>query len=633
MNGRAFRTWFALLLAGLWGLGLGIAHWQGGLQFLEPAEAALTDLRTLMHGRRIPPQAVTIVAIDDKTVGLTGTYPISREELARIVTAVARLGARAIAIDMLLVDAGPEASDRALAHALAASPSIIAAAAVYASDRQLAAAEDDDPLAGVPEAERILMPRQEFAAAAKLGIVNIVTGSTGTPRFFPMLFRSGGELHASLVLQAAAVALSEDPGFEPGRLILGGRVIPTDTGLLLPIDFYGPRNSITTVSAAAALGGDLDRSVIEGRVVVVGATVTGGGDVFHTPFDPVLPGVEVIATAITHLIAGDGPIRDRLTRGWDAGIATALPLVFVALLAWRHSAIGFGLILAVAAVWFGATAYAFSSGIWLSVALPLAAAIPPAVVFGLAQIWLGRRQTRLLEKQSAVLQKFQAPAVAEWLIGHPDFLAKPVRQRAAIVFVDLSGFTGLSENLGPHAVRELLKAFHDLMEEEVEASGGIIIDFTGDGAMIVFGLPAPKAEDAANAARCCVALARRLRRWLALQPAGIGTRLDFKMGAHVGDVVTSRLGGRTHQQIAATGDTVNLANRLMHVAALHGAALAVSNAMLESAGRGGALHKSGDLEGPIETDIRGRSGTLSIWLWRDPLRAESLESGDQSRRG
>jgi adenylate cyclase len=194
-----------------------------------------------------------------------------------------------------------------------------------------------------------------------------------------------------------------------------------------------------------------------------------------------------------------------------------------------------------------------------------------------------------------------------------------VRQQAAIIFVDLIGFTGLSERLGAQAVREVLKAFHGLLEEEVEARGGIIIDFTGDGAMIVFGLPAPTSSDAAQAAQCCAALAARMRHWLAAQPAEIGSRIDFKMGAHMGEVVASRLGGKSHQQIAATGDTVNLANRLMGIAAVHGAALAVSAALLKAAGRDGALHASGVLEGPIDTDIRGRSGSLSIWLWRDGL--------------
>src|ERR1700691_3941356 len=53
--------------------------------------------------------------------------------------------------------------------------------------------------------------------------------------------------------------------------------------------------------------------------------------------------------------------------------------------------------------------------------------------------------------------------------------------------------------------------------------------------------------------------------------------LGFKVGAHFGVIVASRLGGGSYHHITATGDTVNVASRLMEVAASHGADLALSN--------------------------------------------------------
>jgi adenylate cyclase len=619
MNGRALQTLIALALAGLWGTGLGAEHWRGDMRVLERVEATMTDLRTLIRGRREAPDVVTIIAIDDEAVRQTGGYPIARATLARIIDTVASFNPKAIAVDLLLVDPGPEAGDEALARSLGRSSSVIAAAAVYAEGKQWTTAEGDGPLAGVPSADRLLLPLRKFTDVAKVGVVNAVTDSTGTPRIFPMLFRTGDRIDASLALRVAAVASGEDPGIEPNRLSVGGRSIRTDIGHVLPIDFYGPRGTIKTVSASVVLNGQLTRDNVHRRVVVVGATVTGGGDVFHTPFDPVLPGVEVISTAITHLLTGDGLVRDKDTRLADAGFAVVLPMVLVGLLAWRRSAIGFGAIVCVVVVWLGINLVAFSHGIWLSAALPMAAAAPPAILFGSAQIWLGRRRAQHFAKQSELLQRFHTPALAEWLIQHPDFLLEPVRQDAAIVFIDLSGFTGLSETLGPNAIRELLKVFYGLVEEEVVARGGVIMSFTGDGAMIVFGLPKPTTDDASNAALCCVRLSNCTRSWLASLPASIAPRIGFKIGAHFGVIVASRLGGGNHQQITATGDTVNLASRLMEVAAGHGAEFAFSDEMLQIAGRDCALFKSGILSGPMETQIRGRSGSLAIWLWHGPL--------------
>ncbi len=93
--------------------------------------------------------------------------------------------------------------------------------------------------------------------------------------------------------------------------------------------------------------------------------------------------------------------------------------------------------------------------------------------------------------KAQLLQQVQAPGLGNWLARNPGFLAEPVRQDAAVLFIDLSGFTGLSETLGPNATRELLNGFYKLVDEEVAVCGGTITSFMGDGAMILFGLPEP----------------------------------------------------------------------------------------------------------------------------------------------
>jgi adenylate cyclase len=218
-----------------------------------------------------------------------------------------------------------------------------------------------------------------------------------------------------------------------------------------------------------------------------------------------------------------------------------------------------------------------------------------------------------------LLEQFQAPAVQQWLTRDPSFLLKPVRQNGAVVFVDLSGFTSLSERLDPDAIRELLKGFHALVDKEAVRCGGMITDFLGDGAMILFGLPEAAADDAARAVECSVGLHIMAERWIRSLPPSIAAGIGFKIGAHFGTIVASRLGGGSYQHITATGDTVNVASRLMEVAAHHGAKFALSDTLLSEAGRDCAPLARGSLTGPIETQIRGRSGSLTVWLWRNEL--------------
>ena len=616
MKRRALPILIALLLAGLWGSGLGYLHWRGNMWFLDRVEATMADVRTVIRGTTSPPDLITIVAIDDEVAKGEG-YPLSRVTLSRLIDEIARHDPKIIAVDLLLVDPTEEQDDEALARSLGGSAAVIAAAAVFADGKQWIPPQADVPLVRLPDAERFLMPLQMFSNAAAVGVVNVATDQTGTPRFVPLLFRSGDRVEASLPLRVAALAIGAEPEIEPDRLFLGERSIRTDLGHLLPLAFYGPRGTIPTISAAAVLTGGLDGSEIRNRIVVIGATVTGGGDVFPTPFDPVLPGVEVISTAIAHLMAGDALVRDRYVRLVDAGFALALPMVLVALVAWRRSAIGLAAVIGVVLTWAAVNVTAFSNGIWLSAALPMVAAVPPAILFGAVQLWRDRNRAQYFAMQSRLLQKIQAPGLGKWLAKHSDFLQEPVREDAAVVFIDLSGFTGLSETLGPNATRELLSAFHTLVDEEVTECGGIVTSFMGDGAMILFGLPQPAADDASKAASCSVRLSHRAKAWLASQPASISSRLGYKIGAHFGTVIASRLGGESHQHIAATGDIVNVASRLMEVAASHHTELAVSDALLRMAGRDCELYRSGALHGPIETGIRGRAGSLAIWLWKD----------------
>jgi adenylate cyclase len=625
MRGRHLQTLIALVLAGLWGFGVYFAHGHGHLRFLDRVESTMTDLRTLVRGVTVPPDLVTIVAIDDTVVKQGGGYPVARLDLARIVDAIAKLQPKVIAVDLLLVDRGPDVGDDALARSLADRRTAIAAAAVFPQSSQSIAAENDGPLARLPRAEKFLLPLKKFADHAEIGIVNVSTDRSGIPRSVPMLFRTSDRIEMSFPLRVAALAVGKEPTIEPDRLVLGERPVPTDVDHALPISFYGPRRTIRTISAASVLSGEVAPDIIQDRIVVIGATVTGGGDFFPTPFDPVMPGVEVISTAITHLMAGDGIVRDRSVRMADGVIAVMLPIILVGLVAWRRSAVGLVAAAAVVVIYTGVNFFAFSRGIWLSAAIPAAAAAPPAILFAAVQLWSGRRRAQYFAMRSELLEQFQAPGVQEWLTRDPNFLLEPVRQKAAIVFIDLSGFTSLSEQLGPNAIRELLKDFHALVDKEAVACGGTITSFLGDGAMILFGLPEAVADDAFRAAECSVGLCVGAEQWLTSLPPSIASRLGFKVGAHFGEIVASRLGGGSYRHITATGDTVNVASRLMEVAASHGVELAASNELLRAAGRDCALYKSGVLTGPRETRIRGRSGLLATWLWRSDLAAQGGE--------
>jgi adenylate cyclase len=606
-----------IVLAGLWAAGLTLGHHGGDIGFIDQVEATFTDLRTQIRGPKTPPDIVTIIAIDDQVVREQGQYPLPRGTLARLIEQIAKYRPKVLALDVLLVDAGPAEADEALARALGSTNSVIAAAAMFNESRQAVGNRNAGPLAELPVASGFLTPRKEFSDQAAVGVVNLNTDSSGAPRAMPMLIRSTDRIMVSMPLRVAGAASGDELLIDNNTFKFGDHGVPTDVGHLLPMSYYGPRGTIHTIGASRVLADEVAPSDIEGRVVVIGVTVTGGGDTFSTPFDPVMPGVEVVSTAITHLLAQDTLVRNVTVRLFDAIFSIALAMLCVALLAWRRNTAGLLTIVVVIALWAALNTTAYAHGIWMSAALPLLAAGPPAIAFGALQIWIGREHAAHLDARSALMRQFHAPRLREWIISYPDFLLHPRHQDAAIIFIDLSRFTALSETTDPHRVREMLKSFHALIDQVTVAHGGLVINFMGDGAMILFGLPEPADDDAARAVQCCIDLTDRAEQWLGTLPPSLSAKTGFKIGAHFGEIVASRLGGDSYQQITATGDTVNIASRLMEVAASRGASVAMTDSLLCKAGEASSIRHTGTLSGPAFADIRGRRTGVNVWFWRN----------------
>src|SRR5579863_2875710 len=209
---RHILTSIAVAQAAIWGFGVYFEHNRGGLRFLDRIESATIDIRTLARGKRVPPDLVTIVAIDDDIVKLRGRYPLPRTDLARIVEMIAQLEPRVIAIDLLLVDNGAADADEALAKSLSARPAVVAAAAIFPEATQSISPErDEGPLARLPAAERFLLPLKKFTDHASIGVVNVATDQAGTPRSVPMLFRTADRVELSFPLRVAALAVGREP--------------------------------------------------------------------------------------------------------------------------------------------------------------------------------------------------------------------------------------------------------------------------------------------------------------------------------------------------------------------------------------------------------------------------------------
>lgn len=600
----------------LWGAGLARLQLAGAASPLDRIEALALDLRFRLAGPRPAPDDVVIVAVDEATIRAVGSYPLSRGVLADIVTRVAAAGPRVVALDYLFLEDSRSGADRALADALAEATAVIGAAAVFAAGDETPSLEAagetmvDLGIGPIPRAATVTWPAGIFLGRARPGLVNVSVDAGGTPRHVPLLVAVDAGVAPGFVLVVAAAGLEAEPGFDADGITLGAVRQPLDLGHHLALAFYGPEGTVPTISAADVLAGDATAlAALRGRTVILGTTALGSGDRFATPFDADVPGVEVLATAVGNLITGTGLVRDEGVRRIDAATTIAMPAVIVVLMAVASPALGLALAAVVVAGWLAAIVFAFEAGVWLNVALPLAAAVPTAVAYGIARYLFEHRLNARLGETRAALARMQSPLLADRL-DDPDFLAEPSACEAAVLFLDLSGFTGLSERLGPGETRAFLKGFHEAVGRVATAHDGLIVAFMGDGAMIVYGFPERRGDEAERALASVRELAAALATFIA--GAAPGAAMTVRFGLHYGPVIVSRLGAAAHQHITATGDTVNVASRLLEIAKAHRAQVAVAEAVFAALPPGHLADDAAGFGPPSAVAVRGRAGTVAV---------------------
>jgi adenylate cyclase len=178
------------------------------------------------------------------------------------------------------------------------------------------------------------------------------------------------------------------------------------------------------------------------------------------------------------------------------------------------------------------------------------------------------------------------------------------RQRAAILFVDIRDSTARAEHLDPERLSMFISAFRQRVMRAAEQHGGVVDKFIGDGALVVFGLPAPGTDDAARALGCAKTLLGLVARWN--QKRQFDPPVRIGIGVHVGEVFFGVVGDEKRMELTVLGDTVNVAARLEQATKTFGTPLLASVDAVEAAGE--AL---GWIEVTREA-LRGRVGALRV---------------------
>ncbi len=547
---------------------------------LVGAENRARDLaQALFYPKQPQRDDIAIVLIDEATLAkLAYRSPIDRAFLAGLVARLRGLGAKAIAIDLLVDQPTEEAKDFAFLDVIEAEgPPVIMAVA--------------DQEEGLTDAQN------EFLAA----MTELVgTGQAGLYRD-PVDFVTRGvpptrEIHGRQT-PSFAVAMARAGGLAATDESFEIAYSPTEDG----VDF-APRLS-------AGFSNFYTEDAIKDRFIFIGVDLSGT-DRHRTPLlvatdEADRPGVESHAHALAQLI--DGRTLGEAGLPWMfaatvlAALMTAAALV-VSTPVLIRVAVAFGIIAV-----FAATPVVAMTGFAVRAPFipPLVGAVIAGAIVALAR-W--RKDSLTRKRLREAFGKYVSPTVVGEIESNPGALALGgERREMTCVFTDVAGFTTLCENLPADQLITLLNRYLGGASNVVVDHGGTIDKFVGDAIVSFFGAPLDRPDHAAAAIRMVVDLDRFATAFVA-EVATEGTKFGVtRIGVHTGEATVGNFGGDVFFDYTAMGDTMNVAARLEGANKAYGGHVTISGDAL--------AHAGGSVEGVVTRPI----GRLRVKGRDEPL--------------
>jgi adenylate cyclase len=174
----------------------------------------------------------------------------------------------------------------------------------------------------------------------------------------------------------------------------------------------------------------------------------------------------------------------------------------------------------------------------------------------------------------------------------------------SVMFIDLAGFTGMSERLG-EGIIPLLSRYFDSVSVQIQACGGTIDKFIGDAVMAFWGAPAPNPDHAVDCCRAALACQR------AMQQAGLLDDKDepvkIRIGINSGDMLVGNIGSEVRLNYTVIGDAVNIASRLESTNKVYGSTIIIGPETRRLAGDRIVVRELDRLA------VYGRAGGLQIY--------------------
>jgi adenylate cyclase len=599
------------------------------IRYADPFIVQAARLIAFDTYQRLAPQAydpdlpVRIVDIDEASLARLGQWPWPRTVMRDLVDRLGEAGAAVVAFDVQFAEAdrtsleqivrslpqeqagrladvivGKATNDEEFAAALKRTPSVLATALSGAGNGELAfspkagfAIAGDDPRPFIPAFASGAGNLQVLEdAAAGIGSINWIPDRDQVLRRVSLIYRVNDTLVPTLFAEAVRVAqgastyilkasnASGETAFGQtsglNNIRVGALEIPTDRdgAIWLKYRYTEPK---AFISAADVIAGTVAPDEIAGRIILIGSSAPGLLDLRATPLDAAVPGVEVIAQTIEHVLGGRTLTRPDYALALEQFVLIVFGILIAILLAkvsaWAAGLLGlFAIESLLAGGWF---AYNYFGLLFDPIypALALLCLLAAATFYVYRRVEVQRGEVR------RAFSRYVAPTVVDELIANPDKLELGGEVRElTLLFCDVRNFSSISERLNATELTRFINELLTPISDVILRNRGTIDKYMGDAVMAFWNAPLSVPDHASQACRSAFEMVGSMeelnRRWREEATAAGRTHKEVRIGIGIntGDCCVGNLGSVQRFDYSAIGDQVNVASRFEGLAKVYG---------------------------------------------------------------
>ncbi len=500
---------------------------------------------------------IYIIGIDDKTLEAYGPVNTwSREIPAKLVSMLNSAdGARpaVIGFDVIYSEEADREADDHFASICGEAGNVVAAMS-FSFKEQPEQGADGRVVYNPYHVDYVIEPYDSLKNEVMCGFANTFVDTDGYVRQAMAYLDYDGERAYSLSSRVYK-AYQESRGEEAVFPAVYGR------NNRFYFTYSGKAGGYSVVSMADVLDGTVDPAVFQDAVVLVGAYAVGMQDAYMPAIahNSQMYGVEIHANIIEALLEGKTQLpAPPLVYALAAAFLCGVFYVCSEKMRMLHSTI---LLTVLTVLDFVFVKVMYGSG-WIVPTILL-----PVCLLAVWLVQMVRRYLAEIMRRRRVINVFKqyvAPQVVDKISKDKDFelVIGGENRHIAVLFVDIRGFTTMSESLEPEEVVEILNEYLGLTTQSIFDNGGTLDKFVGDATMAVFNAPfdlddyifravATAWDMQAGADRIAEKFRRRY-----------GKSVSFGIGINCGNAVVGNIGCDFRMDYTAIGDTVNTAARL-----------------------------------------------------------------------